>query len=210
MRTAIDMARNRNLRGFRSIARTIVGAKFRHLPTVESRRTQQQTFLNDSDRDKLASRCPASFGPRDGDAEKRLGKTENDFDIIFAIDGNFQHSRDENAQHLFNKHVPDIFLPTTSVQKAKRMTEATNHKKAKHVSCKPALLRLHADLRQQQQGCSDSWKAADDGAKTIFKGKTDTGLFAIVCRHDVCLRLINIERSVSPKRRSSRLWTEAD
>ncbi|KAE8539076.1 hypothetical protein D1P53_005446 [Cryptococcus gattii VGV] len=40
------------------------------------------------------------------------------------------------------------------------------------------------------------WKAKDGGVDSkAFKGKADTGLFALVCPHEVCLKLVNLYRS---------------
>ncbi|XAO24901.1 hypothetical protein I312_106488 [Cryptococcus bacillisporus CA1280] len=44
--------------------------------------------------------------------------------------------------------------------------------------------------------CSDAWKAKDGGANPrSFSGKADTGLFGMVCSHEVCLKLINLYKS---------------
>ncbi|WVO23245.1 uncharacterized protein IAS62_006568 [Cryptococcus decagattii] len=56
--------------------------------------------------------------------------------------------------------------------------------------------RGHKAVAEGDSACSDEWKAKNGGAgQGAFKGKEDTGLFALVCRHDFCIKLINLFRS---------------
>lgn len=77
------------------------------------------------DKERLAASCPACFGPRDDEAEKSQGKKPDDYDIIFCVDGNFQHSRNSNAKYNFIDDVPSIFLDESCVAEARRLQEAT-------------------------------------------------------------------------------------
>lgn len=55
---------------------------------------------------------------------------------------------------------------------------------------------VHPDiLWPSKESCTESWKAADDGAKSVDSKQSDTGLFAAVCRHDVGLRSINLYKT---------------
>ncbi|SGY78848.1 BQ5605_C008g04973 [Microbotryum silenes-dioicae] len=81
-----------------------------HLAMDEYRFMQQlqatltAEILGLSPRERLADVCPACFGPRIDEA----GKSENDLDVIIAVDGNFQHRR-AKADPL--KSRPALFLP---------------------------------------------------------------------------------------------------
>ncbi|GAA5977949.1 hypothetical protein JCM11641_004341 [Rhodosporidiobolus odoratus] len=128
-----------------------------------------------SERELVAATCPACFGPRDEETERRAGKTATDFDAIVCLDGNFQQSRDTHAKYDPQKVVPALFLDKDYVEETGRLVSATSAKD------------LHA--------CSDSWKAADDGKAGSFVGKVDTGLVGCVCRHDFLLKLVNLVKT---------------
>ncbi|KAK4053981.1 hypothetical protein OIO90_003626 [Microbotryomycetes sp. JL221] len=133
--------------------------------------------LNDSISEQLASLCPACFGPRGEDNEASLGKTASDFDVIWCIDGNFNHYRSADAKYDFHQCRPGLFLSEAAVTEAEHLVAATDK----------------AGLRGL--GCADSFKAADDGVTSGHHQKTDTGLVMAVCRHDVCLKLVNLFKS---------------
>ncbi|SCV74617.1 BQ2448_7646 [Microbotryum intermedium] len=86
-------------------------------------------------------------------------------DHLIAIDGNFQQWRNQAAKHDPQATTPDLFISAAEISEMK------------------------------EAACTESWKAADDGAEKFWAGKSDTGLVACVCRHHVVLKMVNLEKS---------------
>ncbi|SCZ87933.1 BZ3500_MvSof-1268-A1-R1_Chr2-3g05401 [Microbotryum saponariae] len=122
--------------------------------------------------DSYSNKCPACFGPT------RQNQPCHDvtLDGVLAYDGNFQQTREKNSKHDVQGIVPDSFLSEEQVQAMKAEVEAS--------------------VRPTKKACTESWKAAaDDGAGSTSSPVVDTGLVACVCRHDVNLKMVNLERS---------------
>nr|KIR43991.1 hypothetical protein I312_06807 [Cryptococcus bacillisporus CA1280] len=132
----------------------------------------KDNLLRCKEADLMAAKCPLCFGPRrEGDLLR------SDPDIIIAVDGNFNHSRTETAaKNDFANLCPPIFLEPRFIEKAQ--------------------LTVGVSRDRVADNCSDAWKAKDGGANPrSFSGKADTGLFGMVCSHEVCLKLINLYKS---------------
>ncbi|SGZ31569.1 BQ5605_C045g12205 [Microbotryum silenes-dioicae] len=137
----------------------------------------QATFtaeiLGLSPRERLADVSPACFGPRIDEA----GKSENDLDVIIAVDGNFQHRRFARATAEPLKSRPALFLPPDKIRNEQALIDGSTE-------------------AGEKAECTANWKAADGGVTSASSNVVaDTGLVAAVCRHDHCLRLCNLHQS---------------
>ncbi|SCZ93731.1 BZ3500_MvSof-1268-A1-R1_Chr6-3g08849 [Microbotryum saponariae] len=122
------------------------------------------------------SRCGTkTFGSNAIDEYRALETCEQDSGdlLVGTVDSFQQGSRVLRANH--DQIVPDIFLGEEEVQAMKAEVEAS--------------------VRPTKKACTESWKAADDGAGSTSSRVVDTGLVACVCRHDVNLKMVNLERS---------------
>ncbi|SCV72900.1 BQ2448_3 [Microbotryum intermedium] len=119
-------------------------------------------------KDSYAYKCPACFGPTILNQPNQAPK----LDHLIAIDGNFQQWRNQAAKHDPQATTPDLFISAAEISEMKEAVEKNE------------------DSLQEE-----SWKAADDGAEKFWAGKSDTGLVACVCRHDVVLKMVNLEKS---------------
>ncbi|SCZ97323.1 BZ3500_MvSof-1268-A1-R1_Chr4-2g07137 [Microbotryum saponariae] len=110
---------------------------------------------------------PWTFGSNAIDEYRALETCEQDSGdlLVGTVDSFQQGSRVLRANH--DQIVPDIFLGEEEVQAMKAEVEA---------SVRPTK------------------KAADDGAGSTSSRVVDTGLVACVCRHDVNLKMVNLER----------------
>ncbi|SCZ99537.1 BZ3500_MvSof-1268-A1-R1_Chr3-1g06076 [Microbotryum saponariae] len=130
-------------------------------------------ILGLSPRERLADVCPACFGPRIDEA----GKSENDLDVIIAVDGNFQHRRFARANADPLKSRPALFLPPDKIRNEQALIDGSTE-------------------AGEKDECTANWKAADGGVTSASSNVVaDTGLVAAVCRHDHCLRLCNLHQS---------------
>ncbi|SGY13827.1 BQ5605_C010g05987 [Microbotryum silenes-dioicae] len=130
-------------------------------------------ILGLSPRERLADVCPACFGPRIDEA----GKSENDLDVIIAVDGNFQHRRFARATADPLKSRPALFLPPDKIRNEQALIDGSTE-------------------AGEKDECTANWKAADGGVTSASSNVVaDTGLVAAVCRHDHCLRLCNLHQS---------------
>ncbi|SCZ94121.1 BZ3500_MvSof-1268-A1-R1_Chr12-2g03702 [Microbotryum saponariae] len=130
-------------------------------------------ILGLSPRERLADVCPACFGPRINEA----GKSENDLDVIIAVDGNFQHRRFARANADPLKSRPALFLPPDKIRNEQALIDGSTE-------------------AGEKDECTANWKAADGGVTSASSNVVaDTGLVAAVCRHDHCLRLCNLHQS---------------
>ncbi|WVQ81162.1 hypothetical protein IAT38_003284 [Cryptococcus sp. DSM 104549] len=77
-------------------------------------------------------------------------------------------------------HTFVFFLPKRYLDWAEQLRKATDHVK----------------VGNDGTACSDNWRAKDGGAgPEAYKGKSDTGLVAMVCRHGVALKGVNLYKS---------------
>ncbi|SCV73069.1 BQ2448_6994 [Microbotryum intermedium] len=86
----------------------------------------------------------------------------------------FEQWRNQAAKHDPQATTPDLFISAAEISEMKEAVEKTK--------------------TPSKKACTESWKAADDGAEKFWAGKSDTGLVACVCRHDV-LKMVNLEKS---------------
>ncbi|SGY50652.1 BQ5605_C001g00911 [Microbotryum silenes-dioicae] len=138
-------------------------------------------FIGLSPRERLADVCPACFGPRIDEA----GKSENDLDVIIAVDGNFQHRRFVRATADPLKSRPALFLSPDKIRNEQALIDGSTEAGEQVPWC--------CWCRDE---CTTNWKAADGGVTSASSNVVaDTGLVAAVCRHDHCLRLCNLHQS---------------
>ncbi|SCZ90730.1 BZ3500_MvSof-1268-A1-R1_Chr1-3g02193 [Microbotryum saponariae] len=118
---------------------------------------------------------PWTFGSNAIDEYRALETCEQDSGDLFVgtVDSFQQGSRVLRANH--DQIVSDIFLGEEEVQAMKAEVEAS--------------------VRPTKKACTESWKAADHGAASTSSRVVDTELVACVCRHDVNLKMVNLERS---------------
>lgn len=85
-------------------------------------------ILEETERDKIATRCPACYGPRD-DAAEALVDIERT--TIVCTDACFSHNRPKNASTHDPPALsrPDIFLDEAILQDARMKFEATDRRK---------------------------------------------------------------------------------
>ncbi|SGY27367.1 BQ5605_C008g05239 [Microbotryum silenes-dioicae] len=86
---------------------------------------------------------------------------------LVALDGNFQHSRDTSAKYDFQESTPALFIGEGELESMKEICD----------------------------GLCRFVEAANGGATQISRGKSDTGLVACVCRHDIALEMVNLYQS---------------
>ncbi|SGY22628.1 BQ5605_C019g08832 [Microbotryum silenes-dioicae] len=138
-------------------------------------------FIGLSQRERLADVCPACFGPRIDEASK----SENDLDVIIAVDGNFQHRRFARATADPLKSRPALFLSPDKIRNEQALIDGSTEAGEQVPWC--------CWCRDE---CTANWKAEDGGVTSALSNVVaDTGLVAAVCRHDHCLRLCNLHQS---------------
>ncbi|KAK4700794.1 hypothetical protein P7C70_g5448, partial [Phenoliferia sp. Uapishka_3] len=164
----------------RHLARAAVD-EYRNL--LQFGKKEVSLLLGETQLDIMAARCPACFGSPD--TEELLEATRCGLhQIDICLDGNFQQSRDLSATNDAQRKAPELFLGQEVVD---AMEEEVGLKQ-----------KMKKDNKDDMDFCNDSWKAAGDGAKTdgsSFDRKSDTGLLAAVCRHEICVKLVNITKS---------------
>jgi len=133
-------------------------------------------------------------------------------DVIVCLDACFTQKRRQpqgKAWHEPHTHPETIFIPPTEVKAVEDMVESIRPtpKKVDKKQNKSPEKSSNLDSQQQEQnfepgmriptavldGCNDSFVAADERrtkASTIFFA--DTGLMALICRHDRVLWLVNM------------------
>ncbi|KAI0694788.1 hypothetical protein C8Q76DRAFT_634071 [Earliella scabrosa] len=168
---------------------TIKAFKASH--SLESEDGQQLELFRESAPPKLASgscdrilqkRCPACFG---GTKFGRGFDTEGG-DVHVAIDATFSQRHNVAAGDSPWFHEPKYFISKEAVDAVgSRITEARKSAPRRHASQVPD----HA-----LDECEKSFEAADEQkAKTSGTKFDDTGLMALVCRHDIVLFLANVD-----------------
>ncbi|KAG2737671.1 hypothetical protein P692DRAFT_201672633, partial [Suillus brevipes Sb2] len=129
----------------------------------------------------LVQRCPACFG---GIFHGRL--TEEGADIHVATDGNFHHRHRRSAGDCPHFYDPTYFLPKGFVDEVgcRIDTQRKRSPKARN----PLVPDEAIDL------CEGAYEAADGKKqKTAMDSFDDTGVMALICRHDIPLFFTNID-----------------
>ncbi|KAG1836027.1 hypothetical protein C8R48DRAFT_783020 [Suillus tomentosus] len=126
----------------------------------------------------LIQRCPACFGGT------MFGKpTADGGDIHTATDGNFHHRHRRAAGDFPHFYDPTYFLPKQYVDDVGRRIEAQCKRPAK------SAVPLVPDEAIDQ--CETAYKAADGKKqKAAMDSFDDTGVMALICRHDIPLFLL--------------------
>ncbi|KAG2125361.1 uncharacterized protein EDB93DRAFT_1244054 [Suillus bovinus] len=129
----------------------------------------------------LLQRCPACFG---GVSFGR--KLEEGGDIHVATDGNFHHRHRRSAGDSPHFYDPTYFLPKAQVDDIGR-----------HINrSRKSTPKLHAPLVPHEaiDLCENSYEAADGmKQKAAMDSFDDTGIMALICRHDIPLFFANID-----------------
>jgi hypothetical protein len=129
----------------------------------------------------LVQRCPACFGGT------FFGRpTTEGGDIHITTDGNFHHRHRRTAGDCPRFYDPTYFLSKELVDEVGRRIDAQRKKTAKtHVSLVP-------DEAIDQ--CETAYEAADGKKqKAAMDSFDDTGIMALICRHDIPLFFANID-----------------
>ncbi|KAJ7573823.1 hypothetical protein C8J56DRAFT_1065738 [Mycena floridula] len=148
----------------------------------------EDIYLDDTTPDEchriLQEICPCCF------AGNRFGRTfQEGGDVHVAVDGNFHHKHSEKSGEGVKFHGPRHFIPKKFVDAVgDRADKARAEGKAQ-----PREYR-HKVPDEAIRACRDAHHAAkgdhEDGKPTPFD---DTGLMALVCRHDIPLFFANID-----------------
>ncbi|KAG2091619.1 hypothetical protein BD769DRAFT_1631979 [Suillus cothurnatus] len=129
----------------------------------------------------LLQRCPACFG---GVVFGR--KLEEGGDIHVATDGNFHHRHRRSAGDSPHFYDPSYFLPKAQVDAIGRHIDRTRKSAPKPHA--PLVPHEAIDL------CENSYEAADGKKqKAAMDSFDDTGVMALICRHDIPLFFANID-----------------
>ncbi|KAF8120229.1 hypothetical protein EV363DRAFT_1191626 [Boletus edulis] len=129
----------------------------------------------------LLQRCPACFGGT------MFGRSITDGgDIHVATDGNFHHRHRRSAGDSPSFYDPTYFLPKQQVDEIGAHIE--KQRKKPHNTRKPIVPDEAID------SCEASYEAADGKKqKASMESFDDTGLMALICRHDIPLFFANID-----------------
>ncbi|KAG1837517.1 hypothetical protein DFJ58DRAFT_718872 [Suillus subalutaceus] len=129
----------------------------------------------------LVQRCPACFA---GILHGR--STDEGGDIHVAMDGNFHHRHRRAAGDCPKFYDPTYFLPKTFVDTIGRHID-TQRKRP---------VRSHVPLVPDEavDQCENAYEAADGKKqKAAMDSFDDTGIMALICRHDIPLFFANID-----------------
>ncbi|KAG6371481.1 hypothetical protein JVT61DRAFT_9515 [Boletus reticuloceps] len=129
----------------------------------------------------LTQHCPACFGGVTfGQSFVEGG------DLHVTMDGNFHHRHCRSAGDCPLFYDPAYFLPKSQVDAMEAHVEAQHKRPAK--SRKPLVPDETLD------SCEASYEAADGNKqKTCMDSFNDTGIMALICRHDILLFFANID-----------------
>ncbi|KAF8444153.1 hypothetical protein L210DRAFT_3611346 [Boletus edulis BED1] len=129
----------------------------------------------------LIQRCPACFGGT------TFGKgLAEGGDIHVATDGNFHHRHRRSAGDSPAFYDPAYFLPKSEVDAMGTRIQEQRKKPPKRGQSKVPDEALDS--------CESSYEAADGKKqKTSMESFDDTGLMALICRHDIPLFFANID-----------------
>ncbi|KAI6158808.1 hypothetical protein EDD17DRAFT_1487803 [Pisolithus thermaeus] len=143
--------------------------------------TLQEPVSQGSCAEVLIQRCPACFGGVSFGTPLDKGG-----DIHVAMDGNFhhRHRRSAGISPLF--YEPSYFLPKAQVDAVGRHIDQARQRPSKRSRS------MVPDEAIDQ--CEASYEAADgQKQKASTDGFDDTGLMALICRHDIPLFFANID-----------------
>ncbi|KIJ39625.1 hypothetical protein M422DRAFT_257455 [Sphaerobolus stellatus SS14] len=137
-----------------------------------SRRAQPSPYLQNC--------CPLCFGGTK--TELTLSKSH----VLMAIDANFSQKCQKGKYEDINfSHPHSHFIPECEVEKVKEYVEVKRNRPASN-----KVTRLPEEVLQE---CGDCFVAADEAqVKASTAVYIDTGLVALVCRHDRLLWIINM------------------
>ena len=142
---------------------------------------QQDGLSRGSCAELLIQWCPACFG---GTLFGRL--LHEGGDIHVATDGNFHHRHRRSAGDCPQFYEPTYFIPKAQVDAIGR-----------HIDCarqRPSKLSPSAVPDKAIDQCEASYEAADgQKQKTAMDNFDDSGLMALICRHDIPLFFANID-----------------
>jgi hypothetical protein len=129
----------------------------------------------------LVQRCPACFG-----GEQFGSSLESGGDIHVATDGNFHHRHCRSAGDCLLFYDPTYILSKVQVDNVgHRIQKARKHRPKQCQALVP-------DEAIDQ--CKNTYEAADGKKqKAAMDAFDDTGLMALICRHDIPLFLANID-----------------
>lgn len=129
----------------------------------------------------LVQRCPACFGGHSFGRALRDGA-----DIHVATDGNFHHRHRRSSGDRPLMYEPIYFLPKAQVDAVGRRIEKARKRPIRH-------RQTHVPDEAVDQ-CESSYEAADGKKqKTSTEIYDDTGVMALICRHDIPLFFTNID-----------------
>ncbi|KAG1793449.1 uncharacterized protein HD556DRAFT_1237822, partial [Suillus plorans] len=151
-------------------------------PTVTRNESSASTILHFARcAPLLAQRCPACFG---GTLYGR--PIDQGADIHVATDGNFHHRHRRSAGDCPHFYEPTYFLSKQFVDAVGRRIDGQRKRPPKqHTSLVP-------DEAIDQ--CENAYEAADGKKqKTAMDSFDDTGIMALICRHDIPLFFANID-----------------
>ncbi|KAG1784984.1 uncharacterized protein HD556DRAFT_1250578 [Suillus plorans] len=129
----------------------------------------------------LVQRCPACFA---GILHGR--STDEGGDIHVAMDGNFHHRHRRAAGDCPNFYDPTYFLPKSFVDAIGHHID-TQHKR-------PVKSYVPLIPNEAVDQCENAYEAADGKKqKAAMDSFDDTGIMALICRHDIPLFFANID-----------------
>ncbi|KAG2125734.1 hypothetical protein DEU56DRAFT_873029 [Suillus clintonianus] len=151
-------------------------------PTVTNNESAASTVLHSGRcAPLLAQRCPACFG---GTLYGR--PIDQGGDIHVATDGNFHHRHRRSAGDCPRFYEPTYFLSKQFVDAVGRRIDAQRKRPPK----------LHKSVVPDEaiDQCENAYEAADGKKqKTAMDSFDDTGIMALICRHDIPLFFANID-----------------
>jgi len=151
------------------------------LLSTPSTAVQQEASSRSSCAESLIQRCPACFG---GTSFGR--PLDNGGDIHVATDGNFHHRHRRSAGDCPSFYEPTYFIPKGQVDAVGRHIDRAHHHPTR--SSQPEVPNEAIDQ------CEASYEAADgQKQKMAMDNFDDTGLMALICRHDIPLFFANID-----------------
>ncbi|KAI6100892.1 hypothetical protein EV401DRAFT_2080701 [Pisolithus croceorrhizus] len=146
----------------------------------------------------LCARCPLCFGG----VPQKANTDQEDLDCIVCLDACFTQKRTNNPRNSATHDPPNptstVFIPESEVKAmevfiGKQRSLAPGHHDSSH--------QLQGDSFEDGMrvpmsvldGCGDSFHAADENQKKASTNFfADTGLMALLCRHDHVLWLVNM------------------
>ncbi|KAH9453977.1 hypothetical protein Pst134EB_014078 [Puccinia striiformis f. sp. tritici] len=127
--------------------------------------------------DEWAAKCLLCFGPENQDEKAQHGEAY----VCLCMDGNFQHRHHQFASKdtADNTNYPSIFIPPSQINNHEVQCTATD-----------------GEASGIRTSCSDTHKAAKNVHNSSLWDKLDdTELFGSCCRHDIPLKMNNIEQT---------------